>query len=99
MGEKKSDGISHRNLVREVLGIRVDKPNRLEVDSAIDKLKRGKGEGTDQTSIDLYKGLSSENRKELVDMLGEWREKEEIPQEQLLASLALIFTEGDTSKL
>ena len=41
--------------------------------------------------INLYKGLTVENRLEVVKVLGEWWDKEAIPDEELLARVVLIF--------
>ena len=79
--------------------MRTDRPDREELDMAIHKLKRDKAEGTDETSINLYKELTSENRKEIVKLLGEWWNEEHIPDEDLMARVVLIFKKGDPTKL
>ena len=67
MGGDKSQGISRRKITRCEWNMRLDPPDRVEVDMAIAKLKRDKAEGTDEVSISLHKELSTENRKEIVN--------------------------------
>ena len=50
--------------------MRTDPPDRVEVDMTIAKLKRDKAEGTDEVSVNLNKELTSDNRQEVVKVLG-----------------------------
>ena len=95
----KTAGIRRDKITYKDWQMRIDPPDRVEVDMAIHKLKRDKAEGTDETSINQYKDLSSENRKEIVKLLGEWWNNEYIPDDDLLARVVLIFKKGDPAKL
>ena len=86
----KTDQIFRNKAVGKKWEMRTDPPDRVEVDMAIAKLKRDRAEGTDETSINMFKELSAENRKEIVEILKEWWEKEEIPKEELLARVVMI---------
>ena len=86
-----------RNNTRDFLAAR---PMTLEdVEHAVDKLKRHKAPGPDQTPIELFKELTYTNKTKLVDMMNEWWDTESIPEEALLARVVLIYKKGGHESL
>ena len=49
--------------------------------------------------MEAYKEMDDENLEKLVEIMNEWWNNEEIPDENLQARIVLIFKKGDTSVL
>ena len=69
-----------------------------EPKSIIKKAKRRKAGGPDELNMEILKELDEENRKEVLELMNIWWEKEEIPEEQLRARVVLISKKRNTNK-
>ena len=69
-----------------------------EIKAIIKRLKRRKAAGPDEIPVELLKELGEEGLWEIRNVLNEWWNAEEIPEEQLRARVVLIYKKGDTSK-
>ena len=49
--------------------------------------------------METFKEMDDENLEHLLEMINEWWEKEDIPEEILQARIVMIFKKGDTSNL
>ena len=87
------------NLYEQTLGIDVGPIRIDELMRAIRKMKRRKAPGPDQVPIELFKEMYSHNLAEILNLLNEWWEKEEVPEEILLARVVLIFKKGNANDL
>ena len=62
------------------------------------KIKEKEAAGPDEIPVELLKELGEEGLWEIRNVLNEWWNAEEIPEEQLRARVVLIYKKGDTSK-
>ena len=69
-----------------------------EIVAVLKKLKRRKAPGPDNIPMEILKELNAENLEELRNLMQQWWENEEIPEEELRARVVLIYKKGDTSK-
>lgn len=65
----------------------------------IKRLKRRKAPGPDEVPMEVFKELDELNLKWVQEMLNQWWNEEDIPEEMLRAIIALIYKKGDTSKM
>ena len=70
-----------------------------ELKAVLKKFKRRKAKGPDGIPMEVYKELNSENKTKLLELLNSWWEKEDIPEETLIAKIIFIYKKGDTSNL
>ncbi len=69
-----------------------------EIKAIIKKLKRRKAAGPDEIPVELLKELGEEGLWKIKNLLNEWWNGEEIPEEQMRARVVLIYKKGNTSK-
>ena len=70
-----------------------------ELDRIIKRFKRRKKPGPDGVPMELYKELNKTLKNKLLDELNVWWKSREIDEEQLKATVVLIFKKGDTADL
>lgn len=63
----------------------------VELDWAIDKLRRGKAAGPDEIPMEFYKEMADRNREEIFDLLNDWWRSETVNPDELKARVVLIF--------
>ena len=62
------------------------------------KLKNNKAPGPDGIPMDWIKTLDQDNRGGILEIINDWWQGEEIPDEILQARVVHIYKKGDTSK-
>ena len=86
-------------IVTEDLSLNEGPITKDELISIIKRLKRRKTPGPDETSIELFKELDSDNLQQILELLNQWWAERTVPEEILKARLVLIFKKGDTNNL
>ena len=68
-----------------------------ELRTIIKKLKRHNTPGPDEIPTEALKEMNDNNLSIILDIINEWWEQEQIPDEAMNARVVLIYKEGDTS--
>ena len=68
-----------------------------ELTDIIAKLKRHKAPGPDEMPIEIFKELTNGNKNKLLELLNEWWNTEDFPEDLLIARVVLIYKKGDTN--
>ena len=64
----------------------------------IKKYKRRKSPGPDEVPMELFEEMNNECLQEVANLLNQWWNEEDIPEETLRARVVLIYKKGDTGK-
>ena len=78
-------------IVNENLKYRIEKLTLEELREIIKKTKRRKATGPDEIPMEAFKEMDDESLQKIIDLLNEWWENENIPEETLEARVVLIF--------
>ena len=85
-------------IVEENLGINTSDITMKELLSIIKKFKRRKAPGPDEIPMEVFKEMNRANLEEVLNILNQWWNEEEIPEEELQARVVWIFkNKGSTS--
>ena len=60
-------------------------------------MKRNKAPGPDEITMEVFKEMDEENNEYVLEVINEWWEKDEVPEEETLARVVLIYKKGDAS--
>ena len=75
----------------------IEPPTLEEITRVIRNIKRRKAPGPDNIPTELLKELRAENLEEIRKLFEDWWNHEDIDNEELKASVVLIYKKGDTN--
>ena len=70
-----------------------------ELNASLNKFKRRKVPGPDEEAMEIYQILDQENRYRLLEIINEWWNKSELPEEKLLSRIFFIYKKDNPSNI
>ena len=86
--EEKED--KKERIIKAIYKYQTEEITLEELRETIKKFKRRKATGPDEIPMEAFKEMDDENLQKIVDLLNEWWENENIPEETLEARVVLI---------
>ncbi len=74
---------------------KIDEITVEEIWSTLKKYKRRTSPGPDEIPMELFKEMDNDCLQEIADLLNQWWNEEDIPEETLRARVVLIYKKGD----
>ena len=84
-------------IIKEDLGYNPDNITNKKLKTVIKKFKKKKAAGPDEVPMEIFKEMNDRNLEAVLDILNQWWNLEEIPEDQLKARVVLIFKNKGSS--